>query len=186
MTITAANKFLLENFAETTLAQALTATGLSAVVSAVTNFPTLTGANAGKVFRVTLYDGTNDPEIIEVTTATGSTTWTVVRAKEGTSAASWSAGTLVRLAPTAEVLEGLAAVPANGVQFFPRDITEDISLASGFGAFSVGARLATGVTASIATDAVWAVAANLTLATGATLSVATGAEVIILGGATAT
>lgn len=131
--ITSPNQYVLSNFAETTLSQALATGATSMVVVDAGDFPVL---SAGQVFRVTLYDGTQDPEIVEVS-ATSGTTWTISRGKESTVDSAWEAGTKVRIAVTAETLASLAALPRYGIQWYKKTISDDVTVGSGFGAFVV-------------------------------------------------
>lgn len=174
MALTPGKIYQLNNFAETTLAQELSVSALSMIVASATKFPTLT---TNQAFRLTLYDGSQDPEIVEVT-AESSETFTITRAQENTIAKVWAAGTLVRLAPTAELLQLMAANPSNGIQWYPRDVTEIVSVASGYGAFGVGTRFAADV--DVANDAMLAIAHEMTMATGDTLTVATGGTTVVL------
>jgi len=170
--------YKLANFAETTLAQALDIAGLSAVVASSTKFPAL---SSNEAFRVTLHDGTQDPEIIEIS-AVSAETWTITRGLEGTTAVTWASGTLVRLAPTAEVLQHIAQIAESGIQVFPRDIADDVTLVSGFGAFGIGSRFAGDVT--IETDAILVISPETTI-TG-TLTVEAGGTLVTMDGVEAT
>lgn len=106
--------YLYKNFAESQLAEELLATDLTLTVDAqdIAAFPTIV---ANTSFLLTLFDGINTPEIVEVTAQTDNV-YTVTRGREGTSAAQWSAGTLVRLAPTAaQFTEFWSALGGNGL-----------------------------------------------------------------------
>ena len=170
--------YKLTNFAETTLAQGLDIAAVSMIVASETKFPTI-GTN--EAFRVTLYDGTQDPEIVEVT-AVSTTTWTITRAQEGTTAVTWSAGTLVRLAPTAEVLQHIAATSESGLSIFPRDIADAVTIPAGFGGFGIGTRFAGDVT--IESDAILVISPETTI-TG-TLTVDPGGTLVTMDGVEAT
>ena len=178
MTLTPGLSYLLSNFAQTTVEATLADDGTSLVVASAGDFPS-PGAN--QVFRVTLYDGSQAPEIVEVTAVSG-TTFTITRAKEGTVAKEWEVGTLVRLAPTGEVLSLMAAIPANGVQWFPRAISEEVSVPGGYGAMMVAPQFASNV--NVAASGVLVCNESLTLASGTTLTVASGGIVVVPGNAT--
>lgn len=79
------------------LAAAITNSATTAVLTNVTNLPTLA---AGEYYNLTIDGGNGTYEIIKVTART-TTTITMVRAQEGTTGVAWSAGAIVELRATA-------------------------------------------------------------------------------------
>lgn len=117
------------NFVKAPLVQSLTAVATTLYVDsaiAAATFPTL---GVSDKFRAVLWDNIQAPEIVDITAYTGGTC-TIERGKEGTAAAAWGQGTMLSLAPTAELLQqSLAAVSVSkydGSATGTNDLTLDV------------------------------------------------------------
>lgn len=116
-----------KNNAKSTLAAGITnvATSLSVATAQGDNFPAIT---APDYTYLTLENAAGNREVIKVTArALGADTMTVVRAQDGTTARAWSAGDVVDLRLTAQVVtdafthisQTLAAHAASAISFTP-------------------------------------------------------------------
>lgn len=107
-------QFVFGNFFETELTVGVTATGTILFVP-----PSMSAAlpvcdpNVPSQARLVLWDGQLPPEIVACTINTQNGQLTVVRAQEGTVAQAWSAGTQIRSALTAEIINNALAAYFN-------------------------------------------------------------------------
>lgn len=145
MAITSQDVPLLANFARSYLVDNIDVDTLSLEIPStdVLDFPQ---PSAGEMFRCTIWDGVQDPEIVEVTANPLTGFFTIVRAQEGTTAKAWNAGSVIRLAPTKEVLERMTSQPFQGVLWLDQSISDDIVVPSGWTVVVAGATVAADVT----------------------------------------
>ena len=104
---------LLANFAQTSLATALSADSTSLVVINAAKFPIL---GVGEYFYATISNTAETlHEIIKVTATVGQA-WEVVRGVDGTTAVAWAGGVKIEIRPVAQVLREitLGAAGADG------------------------------------------------------------------------
>jgi microcystin-dependent protein len=97
--------FVFANFFESELVAGLTASSTTMIVSPndAAKLPVIP-AVLGQEARIVIWDGQLPPEIVSVVANDQSGAMTIVRAEEGSTAQAWAAGTQVRCAITAEVL----------------------------------------------------------------------------------
>jgi hypothetical protein len=173
---------LLANFAESTLEAELDIAGLVATIPAAdaSLFPE---PAAGEMYRATIWDGdaTHDPEIIECSSNPLTGAMAITRAIEGTVARTWPAGSIFRLAPTAEILSLMASQSVTGIYWYTRNISGNVTIPTGYGAIFVGATISGDLT--VEAGAIGVALSDLTV-TGTTTVDPTG-ELLDFSGGTA-